>query len=363
MRIASRSVGEPEPLAGKSTEPAKRRCTLALPMSPVTTSVEELPENKVKLHVVHPRRRVRAGDRRRVPQARREVKIPGFRPGKAPRQLLEARLGTEVARDQALRDSLPEYYADAVQSRGRRRDRRRPRSTSPPARTTATSSSTPSSRSGPMVDARRATTGSGSRSRRPAVTDEASTRRSTRCATGSPTSRTRDGPLIDGDFAEIDIKGYVHDEAIDGPHRHRLPLRGRLRDRSCPKLDEQLRGKRPGDILEFNDTLPERFGERAGEEVSFQVLVKEAKRKVLPELTDEWVDEVSEFDTVDELRDDIRKRLELVRARCRRRWPCATRCSTPPPSSSPIDLPEALVAAGDGAAPPRPRAPARGAGR
>jgi trigger factor len=79
-----------------------------------------------------------------------------------------------------------------------------------------------------------------------------------------------------------------------------------------PKLDEELRGKRPGDILKFNDVLPDRFGDRAGEEVAFQVLVKDAKRKVLPDVDDDWVSEVSEFDTVDELRTDIRKRLELV---------------------------------------------------
>ena len=44
----------------------------------------------------------------------REVRVPGFRPGKAPRKLLEARLGTDIAREQALRDSLPEFYVDAV---------------------------------------------------------------------------------------------------------------------------------------------------------------------------------------------------------------------------------------------------------
>ncbi len=110
---------------------------------------------------------------------------------------------------------------------------------------------------------------------------------------------------------EIDIKGYVHDEAIDA-----LTATDYLYEVGSgllvPKLDEELTGKRPGDILKFNDTLPERFGERAGEDVSFQVLTKETKRKVLPEVTDEWASEVSEFDTVDELRADIRKRLELV---------------------------------------------------
>src|SRR5581483_11114596 len=80
-----------------------------------------------------------------------------------------------------------------------------------------------------------------------------------------------------------------------------------------PKLDEELAGKRPGDMLKFNDVLPPRWGERAGEEVAFQVLVKEAKRKVLPEATDEWVREASEFDTLEELRADIRSRMENVR--------------------------------------------------
>ena len=82
----------------------------------VTTSVEPLEGNKVKLHVAIP-----AADFERAIDAAfrklaQEVKLPGFRPGKAPRQLLEARMGTEAARDQALRDSLPEYYIEAVEA-------------------------------------------------------------------------------------------------------------------------------------------------------------------------------------------------------------------------------------------------------
>src|SRR5512132_2063508 len=104
-RRLARSVGEPERIAGMSTEPAKRRCTLALPMSPVTTSVEELPENKVKLHVSIPASEFERAIDAAFRKLAGEVKIPGFRPGKAPRRLLEARLGSDVARDQALRDS------------------------------------------------------------------------------------------------------------------------------------------------------------------------------------------------------------------------------------------------------------------
>jgi trigger factor len=118
-------------------------------------------------------------------------------------------------------------------------------------------------------------------------------------------------PLADGDYAEIDIKGYVHSESIEG-----LSATDFLYEIGSgavvPELDAELRGKRAGDILKFNAKLPERFGDRAGQEVSFQVLVKEAKRKVLPALTDAWVSEASELDTVEALRADVRSRLELL---------------------------------------------------
>src|SRR5438128_10030046 len=78
------------------------------------STVESVEGNKVKLRVT-----VSAGEFERAIDAAfrklaREVRIPGFRPGKAPRRLLEARLGTDLAREQALRDSLPVFYVDAV---------------------------------------------------------------------------------------------------------------------------------------------------------------------------------------------------------------------------------------------------------
>ena len=120
-----------------------------------------------------------------------------------------------------------------------------------------------------------------------------------------------DQPLIDDTYATIDITGSIGGEPVEGLTATDFLYRVGS-DMVVPELDQQLHGTRPGAILEFNATLPERFGDRAGEEASFRVLVKEAKHKVLPELNDEWVDEASEFDTVDELRADIRKRLEVV---------------------------------------------------
>jgi trigger factor len=86
-------------------------------------------------------------------------------------------------------------------------------------------------------------------------------------------------------------------------------------DELLPELDRELEGKRKGDILKFNATLPEKFGQQAGTEVTFQVLVKEVKSKRLPVADDEFARTASEFDTLDELRSDIRTKLgELKRA-------------------------------------------------
>src|SRR6202011_2950757 len=78
------------------------------------TVVEPLEGNKVKLSVEVDEQEFEAALDAAFKKIAREVRIPGFRPGKAPRRLLEARLGTEAARQEALRDALPDYYARAV---------------------------------------------------------------------------------------------------------------------------------------------------------------------------------------------------------------------------------------------------------
>jgi trigger factor len=278
-------------------------------MTPVTTSVEELPDNKVRLHVSIP-----ASDFERAIDAAfrklaAEVKIPGFRPGKAPRRLLEARLGSDVARDQALRDSLPGYYADAVESEDLD-------TIAAPEIDITAGEEAGDVEFDAVVEVRPVVELDGYQGLRvevptPAVTDDAVDAQLDALRDRFADLEDSSRPLAEGDYAQIDIKGYVHDEAIDA-----LTATDYLYEVGSgllvPKLDEELTGKRPGDILKFTDRLPERFAERAGEDVAFQVLVKEAKRKVLPDVTDEWASEVSEFDTVDALRADIRQRVELV---------------------------------------------------
>src|SRR3989440_659666 len=80
----------------------------------VKSTVEPLEGNKVKLSIEVDEAEFDQAIDAAFRKIAREVRIPGFRPGKAPRRILEARLGADVARQEALRDALPEYYAQAV---------------------------------------------------------------------------------------------------------------------------------------------------------------------------------------------------------------------------------------------------------
>jgi trigger factor len=274
----------------------------------VTTSVEELEGNKVRLHVAIPAADFEQAIDAAFRKLAKEVKMPGFRPGKAPRRLLEARMGTEIARDQALRDALPEYYAEAVVAED-------VDVIAPPEIDITAGEEDGDVEFDAVVEVRPQVSVTGHDALRieiekPEVSQEVVDQQVDSLRERFADLADSADPLTDGDFAEIDITGSIDDESIEG-----LSATDYLYEVGSgivvPTLDEQLHGKRPGDIVKFDDTLPERFGDRAGEEVSFQVLVKDTKKKVLPELTDEWVSEVTEFDTVDALEDDIRTRLDI----------------------------------------------------
>ena len=278
-------------------------------MPSLTTSVEPLEGNKVRLSVAIPAAEFERAVDAAFRKLASEVKIDGFRPGKAPRRLLEARLGSGVAREQALRDALPEYYAEAVAAEDID-------VIAPPEIDVTAGADDGEVRFDAVVEVRPAVRVDGYADLRievpdVEVPDDAVANQIEMLRDRFADLEEKAGPLTDGDYAQIDIKGSVHDEVIDALSATDFLYEvgsGTL----VPKLDDELRGKKPGDILKFNDSLPERVAaERAGEEVTFQVLVKEGKRKVLPEVTDDWVSQVSEFDTLAELEDDARQRLEV----------------------------------------------------
>jgi trigger factor len=223
--------------------------------------------------------------------------------------LLEARFGADIAREQALRDSLPEYYVEAVEAN-------KVDVIAPPEIEITSGEDNGDVEFEAVVEVRPEVRLVGYDELRVEVPYEPVDDAAIDQQVDTLRERFADladseYPLIDDSYATIDITGSVAGEPVEGLTATDFLYRvgsGMV----VPELDDQLRGVRPGAILQFDATLPERFAERAGEEVTFRVVVKEAKQKILPDVTDEWVDEASEFETVEELRDDIRRRLEMV---------------------------------------------------
>ncbi len=120
----------------------------------------------------------------------------------------------------------------------------------------------------------------------------------------------KDGAVENGDIAVIDFKGYVEDVAFEGGEANDFELEigsGSFID----NFEEQLVGLSAGDAKDVNVKFPEQYGkdELNGKPAKFEVTIKSVKRKELPEITDEFASEVSEFDTLEELRNSLKEEL------------------------------------------------------
>jgi trigger factor len=274
------------------------------------TTVEALEGNKVRLKVAVPASEFESAIDAAFRKLAREVKIPGFRPGKAPRRLRETHLGPEIPREQALRDAVPEYYTKAVAAEELD-------TIAPPELEITAGQEEGDVEFDAVVEVRPQVEIQGYDSLKIEVEDPSVLEPEINTQIDGLRERFADleestSPLEPGDYAQLNIKGSIEGEEVPG-----LTASDFLYEVGSnlvvAKLDEELAGKRPGDVLKFEDTLPSQWGERAGQEVTFEVMVKETKKKVLPEADDEWAKEASEFETIAELRDDIRKRMENVR--------------------------------------------------
>jgi trigger factor len=269
----------------------------------VKTTVEPLEGNKIKLSVEVDEQEFERALNDAFRKISREVRIPGFRPGKVPRRILEARIGSDVAREQALRDSLPGYYAQAV--------RENDVDVIAPPEIDITGGAD----DGPVafdavVEVRPRITVPGYGSLRvevPAVevTDEEIDAQVERLRSQFGELAEVDRPARGGDHVTIDIAGSFEDEPVEGltadDYLYEVDS-----EAVVPEIDARLHGAKVGDILEFDAEHPD--PEEDGQ-LHFRILVKDIKEKVLPELDDEWANEASEFETLDALRADIAERI------------------------------------------------------
>jgi trigger factor len=268
----------------------------------VKTTVEPLEGNKVKLSVEVDEGEFSDAIDAAFRKIARQVKIPGFRPGKAPRQIIEARVGLEAARQEALSDSLPDFYERALKEND----------IEPIAAPDIDITS--GRESGPImfdavVEIMPTVSVAGYQGLKVVlpgftVTEENIDGKLDMMRDQHGELSVVDRPARDGDYVSMDRKLYRHDETVMAAEDELYKVGSST---VGPDLDNNLRGARAGDILKFNVEHPE-----VGE-VTFQVLVKEVKEKILPEVTDEWASEAWDLDSVDELRKDIRYQLEAVK--------------------------------------------------
>jgi trigger factor len=276
------------------------------------TSSERVEKDRVKLRVEVPEEALRPAVDAVYRRWAREIRIPGFRKGKVPRQLIDARVGAGAVREEAVRDALPDLYRDALRAEDLE-------AIAPPEIEVVDLEE-----EGPLVFEATVDV-------RPAIDLPELSRVSVEAPSDEVTDADVDEQLERlrdrfaeletvgrearrGDFVLIDIKGYRNEQTVD--EASSLDFLYEVGSRSGPpKLDDELQGSRPGAILRFHDEVavtPE-GAEPQPMELSFTVLVKEVKAKKLPPLDDDFAKTVGEFSSLEALRDDLRSRLADIK--------------------------------------------------
>jgi trigger factor len=273
----------------------------------VKSTVEVLEDNKVKVSVEVDEAEFESEVDAAFKRISKEVRLPGFRPGKAPRRLLEAKLGAGVGREEALRESLPSYYTRAVIEHD-------VDVIAPPEIEITDGRETGGVSFDAVVEVRPSVTITGYDSLRveipsPHAGDSEIEAQLDRLRNQFAELQTVDRPAREGDNVTIDIEGSLDDEPLPGltaeDYLYEVGSRAVV-----PEIDENLDGASAGDVLEFTAAHPDPDEER---ELTFRITVKEVKEKVLPEVDDDFAQQASEFQTAAELRDDIQRRITAMR--------------------------------------------------
>ena len=273
----------------------------------MNSTFETLDDNRVKLSVEVEEAEFETAVDAAFRRIAREVRMPGFRPGKAPRRLLEAQLGHQVGRDEALRESLPDYYARAVVEHD-------VDVISPPEIEITMGQESGAVAFDALVEIRPTVNAAGYNGLRveipsPMVPDDEIDEQVDLMRGQFAELAEVDHPAIDGYHVTIDITGTIDGEEMAGLTTSDYDYEvgsGAV----VEEIDENLRGTRPGDILEFDAAHPDTDEDGT---LHFRILVKEVKQAVLPDLDDEFASDNSEFETVDELRVDMRTRMSTMR--------------------------------------------------
>jgi trigger factor len=276
--------------------------------SPVSATVTELPESRVRVQAEVPAQEVEKRVAAAARQLARGLRVPGFRAGKAPPPIVIRRVGREAVLDEAVRESISGWYTAAIDAAGvvpigePDLDMGDLPSEGEPLRFSIEIGVRPKAQLG---DYKGLEVGK----REAEVADEDVQAELDRMRERSAKLDTVERPAASGDFVVMDYLGTLDDEPFAGGEgRDQMVELGS--GRLVPGFEEQLEGASAGDERTVTVKFPDDYGaeQLAGQEAKFAVTVKEVKAKELPELDDDLAAEAG-FDTLDELREDIRERL------------------------------------------------------
>jgi trigger factor len=314
-----------------------------MPQNPLTTTVTELPESRVRVQAEVPADEVE----RRVAQAARSLarnlRVPGFRAGKAPAPIVIQRVGREAVLDEAVRDSIGNWYAAAIDAAHivpvgePDLDLGELPAQGQPLRFSIEIGVRPKAELGDYKELEVPR-------REPEIADADVDEQIEEIRERSAKLETVDRPAAKGDFVVMDFQGSLDGEPFAGGEgRDQMVELGS--GRLVPGFEDQLEGASAGEERTVSITFPEDYGaaELAGREARFAVTVTEVKAKELPPLDDDLAGEGG-FDTLDELRADIRERLsEAQKARIEAEFREAALDAAV--ANATIDVPDALVEA------------------
>jgi trigger factor len=275
----------------------------------VKTTVTELPESRVRVDAEVPADELERSMQRTARQLGASMRIPGFRKGKVPPPVVIRRIGREAVLDETVRDAIGRWYVDAISAADIAPvgDPKLDLGDMPPEGQPLTFTIEIGVRpAAELGDYEGIEVG-----RREAQVDEAAVEaeieqlreRAARVETVERAAGT-------GDFVVMDYEGKVGGEPFEGgAGRDQMVELGS--GRLIPGFEDQLQGASAGDERTVEVTFPDEYPaeQLAGQAATFDVTVKEIKEKVLPELDDEFALDQAGFDSLDELREDVRSKL------------------------------------------------------
>ena len=270
-------------------------------------SCEKLEKSQVALTIEVGAAEFEAAVEKAYQKMRRKINVPGFRPGKAPRKMIERMYGAEVFFEEAINIAFPEAYEAAV-------EQEKLQVVGYPAVEMVgevTKDGFTFKATAPVYPEVTLGEYKGLKAEKPEVKVTAADvdERLKTLADRNTRLVSVDREAKSGDTAVIDFEGFLNGKPFEGGkgENHNLELGS---GSFVPGFEDQVIGMKAGEEKDIDITFPENYHEDlAGKAVVFKVKVHEVKEKEVPEMDDEFAKDVSEFDTLKELKADLKKKI------------------------------------------------------